>query len=226
MHWKLPVLLATLCCAPAESVELAVVVSDHAGVPPQLVTAAKHHYEAVLGRAGIDVRWEQAEVGTLRVRVDGAALVIHIISGEQAKCMRRTSRCLGLALKSPLGQSVGLAVVFYDSVAKQRDASLALMLGHVMAHETGHLLLGGRHSVDGVMKGEWTRKNFDQFGQGRGGFTPEEASTMRRDLTAKQLQLSQSDLILLPSLCPDRQLETADSRARPRSVTAVSFHTQ
>jgi hypothetical protein len=201
----LPVLVV-LCCAHAESVELPVAVSDHAGVPPQVMATAKHHYEAVLGRAGIEVRWEQVEAGTRSIRVDGAALVMHIISGEQAKCMRRSSRCLGLALKSPVGRSVGLAIVFYDGVTQQRDASLPLVLGHVMAHETGHLLLGRRHSVDGLMKAEWSSTIRDRVGQGRGGFTPDEARNMRRNLTTEQLQTPHSELLLRPSFCPDTVL--------------------
>jgi hypothetical protein len=60
------------------------------------------------------------------------------------------------------------AGVFHDRV-RQPGASIdeAELLGSVVAHELGHLLLGtGQHSAAGIMKGEWRYKQSILVAQG------------------------------------------------------------
>jgi hypothetical protein len=61
-----------------------------------------------------------------------------------------------------------------------------VILGHVLAHETGHLLLGAdSHSVSGIMHVPWRVKDLEIMAEGRMLFTPGEARRMRMNVQAR-----------------------------------------
>ncbi len=64
-------------------------------------------------------------------------------------------------------------------------ASTSQLLGHVMAHELGHLLLPyGAHVVAGVMRPEWDRAQVKNAAKGLLTFTPDQAALIRERLQA------------------------------------------
>jgi len=70
--------------------------------------------------------------------------------------------------------------------AKGSKTLNAVILGHVMLHELGHLLLGvGSHGATGLMHVPWHRKELEQADQGALLFTPWEAETLRRNAAAR-----------------------------------------
>lgn len=59
----------------------------------------------------------------------------------------------------------------------------AVILGHLMAHEIGHLLLGSEsHSSKGIMRARWQREDLEAAVQGKLGFTPEQREKMREKI--------------------------------------------
>lgn len=56
-------------------------------------------------------------------------------------------------------------VVFYDRVtAAVGKRTVAVLLGHVLAHEITHILQGvARHSQEGVMKAHWTQDDYAEM---------------------------------------------------------------
>jgi hypothetical protein len=69
-----------------------------------------------------------------------------------------------------------------SSGASLSDAEI---LGHVIAHEVGHLLLGtNSHSAVGVMRARWDREELEQASRGSLRFTPAQAAMMRGRLNA------------------------------------------
>jgi hypothetical protein len=91
------------------------------------------------------------------------------------------------------GQVFGFAVipvqasVYYDYVLRQGksdDAEFAIpiLLGCVIAHEVGHLLLGSdSHSDAGVMQPRWERKQIRQAMMGNLLFTRQQANLIRAE---------------------------------------------
>lgn len=77
--------------------------------------------------------------------------------------------------------------VFYplaENLSRQCDAGLGRILGHVMAHEIGHLLLGtNSHSTVGIMRPQWQKEELRQIGMGTLLFTPEQARKMNARLS-------------------------------------------
>lgn len=67
------------------------------------------------------------------------------------------------------------------AIAGDDEAFGARMLGHLIAHEVGHLLLGqGSHSKKGIMLGDWLQTDLEKAAQGRLLFTDRQAKKMRR----------------------------------------------
>jgi len=59
-----------------------------------------------------------------------------------------------------------------------------VLLGFVLAHELGHLLLGPGHTPDGLMQAVWGRKQIDALRQRRFGFSPQCAERIRLAIDA------------------------------------------
>jgi hypothetical protein len=52
-----------------------------------------------------------------------------------------------------------------EDVADGQNLDAAVLLGYVIAHELGHLLIGPGHSADGVMRARWGRNEFQALRQ-------------------------------------------------------------
>jgi hypothetical protein len=81
--------------------------------------------------------------------------------------------------------------VFFDPIqqlrALNKGPSLAAILGDVIAHELGHLLLGSNtHSREGIMQPHWQAEQLGRIAKGQMHFTPEQASKMRTKLVVRQ----------------------------------------
>jgi hypothetical protein len=81
-----------------------------------------------------------------------------------------------------------LTTVYYESAlgfAKydQAEFEAPIVLGCAIAHEIGHLLLGpNRHSVSGIMRARWDRRDIREELQGAMLFTPQQARLMQAEM--------------------------------------------
>jgi hypothetical protein len=58
--------------------------------------------------------------------------------------------------------------------------AFGVVLGHVIAHELGHVLLGsGEHASEGIMRANWGKADFDRAARGHLGFTALQAAAIR-----------------------------------------------
>jgi len=71
------------------------------------------------------------------------------------------------------------SILRIETLAADGDASLPDILGHAMAHEIGHLLLGPSHSPAGIMRAEWTRKDLESAARNELSFTPQQMELLR-----------------------------------------------
>jgi hypothetical protein len=79
--------------------------------------------------------------------------------------------------------------VFYDRVTELQIAwnfGLSEILGSVMAHELGHLLLGSAsHAAMGIMRARWQAEELHRAARGNLLFTTEQSDQMRAKLKAR-----------------------------------------
>jgi hypothetical protein len=158
--------------AAADSLILRVYMQDSVNLDLRTLAEAQWVTSRIFGAAGIRVQWKvgdphQNETAAIRIQLDTKAEPgLHTDTAGYAQPFAR-----GTAIH-----------VFCDRVLHTGPERLApILLGHVMAHELGHVLEGvDRHSQTGVMKAHWTRDDYDDMLHHPLAFTPEDVKTIRQ----------------------------------------------
>jgi hypothetical protein len=106
---------------------------------------------------------------------------------------RSTSEVFGVAFLSADGAGC-YSDVFFDQAMELHaswNVALADILGNVMAHELGHLLLGSNsHSGIGIMRAHWQGEELRRLARGSLWFTNEQADGMRGRLIGNRRERS------------------------------------
>jgi hypothetical protein len=128
--------------------------------------------DAPLGAEAAEQHWF-----TLRLRGDGPVATAD--SG-----MLDT---LGEAFFADENQPGYVADVYYkgaQALAYREQMEPGVLLGCVMAHEIGHLLLGPGHAPDGIMRAAWEARDLDAIRKGWLKFNGAESARIRQVLRA------------------------------------------
>lgn len=126
-------------------------------------TAAQEEARAILAQAGVRVVWRDC-------RLTGADAACGEPPSAEELIVRAANSAghdeaaeqwqLGYSLIDMVTRRGRLATVYHDrvrSLAGQGGVTPGRLLGRVIAHEIGHLMLGSReHSRDGLMRAVWT----------------------------------------------------------------------
>jgi Rod binding domain-containing protein len=146
--------------------------------------------DEIFDRAGMEVTWLNcstsqgipAEDGCNRFEGSG-----HLALRIMLHSFRSHNEVFGGAFLSSEGAGC-YSDVYYDRAMKlHTDWSVGLsdILGNVMAHELGHLLLGSNsHSSAGIMRAHWRGEDLRSLSWGNLWFTNEQADHMREKLLA------------------------------------------
>ena len=133
------------------------------GVGESQMTIARETFRAILEPAGIAADWRNC--GAVAARAPSSPscdhslelreVVVRLVASGQSS----PSRVLGFSSVG-IQQGVGsLATVLVDRVevmADRTQSEAGKLLGRVVAHEVGHLLLGtAAHSATGLMRAHW-----------------------------------------------------------------------
>jgi hypothetical protein len=190
--WKLQI--ARLCgfwmavgvaLAAEEEFGLRVRLYDYAGVSSQTLEKAKSKATAILDAAGVRVEWAECRLRQDDPRKDSSCdlpvrpsdLQIRILDRPMAKRVHATQDCLGYAVVSDGLNSIA-AVFFHRAIDLEKGNLItrSAILGAVLAHEIGHLLLSqGGHSETGIMRGSWRDDDLKMIAKGRLCFTDEQS---------------------------------------------------
>jgi len=167
---------------------ITVFVHDHAHVNQTALQRAETEASRILGTGEVEVRWVNcarsldAPEGCRKVP-DSACLIL-LLLGAGATRYGTEASALGFALP-PEGDWFGsYAGVLYDRVERLTSLTLTtpVVLGHAIAHELGHLLLGvGRHAPTGIMKAAWHRKELEMAKRGTLVFRDQERREIREN---------------------------------------------
>jgi hypothetical protein len=183
-------LVMVIASAATSAANLTVRYYNQAGVPAKLLESAVESASIAMRTAGIQVRWLNCHA-TPEVCQDAGdrALELNLTTAPAAEARRpgvNAGFSMGYSLLPENGAGGVYAKVLWNRViayAKTVDVPVATVLGHVMAHELGHLLLNtAQHSRHGIMKGVWTGSDRALLTGGRLVFHGREAAAMRRRL--------------------------------------------
>ena len=158
---------------------LRVRVDNQAAVPGAVLRFAEARAGQVFREAGVVVEWVGEDEAIRRhVRADFTVLVM----AEAPAKLKAAAEHLGLDVMGQGAPVAARAYIYYDRIAAavtspHRD--VVTVLGDVMAHELGHLLLPPGHSSIGIM-----RPQIDMMSRTLATFTKDEAAEIRRRLAS------------------------------------------
>src|SRR5437016_7931888 len=163
--------------AAEPGLKITVLVYNYAGVPAGVETQAEQEAERIYRHGRISIEWldcplspeQVAQYPACQVAPGPTRLAVRILSKSMAECLRQEQDSFGFALYPEDGSFAMVANVFShdaEALARRRGLSQAVILGHLMAHELGHLLLGVRsHSASGIMHVPWQKKELEIIAQ-------------------------------------------------------------
>jgi hypothetical protein len=154
----------------ADHLQVTVLVYNYADVEPAALLAAEKKTANIYKEAGVDIIWmncfSPAEMVADQCEPVGNPPQIFVRIEHQTQTL--TADKYGAAYLGTDGWGE-YCDVFYDrtlEVWRAEPASKAAILGIVMAHELGHLLLGfNAHSAAGIMQAQWHFKDFAFLGE-------------------------------------------------------------
>jgi hypothetical protein len=167
-------------CAQSASPAVLVLLQNDAGVPPSIAAKAQAEVVRLYGLIGVQITWvtEVPEPGR-RLRI------VSLVAWEPSD---RPDSVMGVTNTGPGGRGI-LAYVFWRRVerASQRfTAALHTLLGVVIAHELGHMLLPNQsHAKRGLMEDPWNSGHFRAASAGLLHFADESGDLIRRGLIAE-----------------------------------------
>lgn len=156
----------------AEPVEPAILdlhMRSEVRLPAYVLKKSQDEVARIFADAGLAVRWTETSP---RVTVK---IVAQVLGYD-----RKASGVMGVAQRTPNGY---VAQIFFRQVqefAYTYEVDLGTMLGHVIAHEIGHLLMpANAHSPTGVMQPYWDRALVRDASRGTLTFTEAQAARIR-----------------------------------------------
>jgi hypothetical protein len=184
--------------ATATTPQINVFVYNDAGISRAELTRAKEIAGRIFQEARVTIRWaETSDVvaegkggcycpdweTTLSVRIVAHSRDLH-------------DEAFGMAFVGSDGLGTQ-ADVFYTGIKQlelESVASGAQVLGNVIAHELGHLLLGlNSHSTYGIMQARWQGIQLRQISMGGLGFDHRQSELMRERLLGPYARLREAE---------------------------------
>jgi hypothetical protein len=163
-------------------------LGNYAGVPGGTLTDAVRVAQTVLAAAGVQTHWQDCTAvdGHLPCedgRRSQALLAIELFGRRQSHALAPSPDALGVALLPHREGERSFAIVFVEEARVQAfraGVPLQVVLGHVLAHEAGHLLLGtAQHAAGGLMQARWSPSDLVRATHGQLRFSEEESSRLR-----------------------------------------------
>lgn len=149
-----------------QRMQITIGIYDYAHSKPGIVQEAERIAAAILSKAGVDAVWLECPTDEASPRTPACAslepthITLRLLPEPMSRHLRLShGDALGFAA---LGVQLSCdAWVFYDRVddfALKQQLTLERLLGAVIAHELGHLLLGeNAHARTGLMHAYWPR---------------------------------------------------------------------
>jgi hypothetical protein len=175
---------------PARQLSVTIQIHDYANVEDRLLSQATSVVSGIYERVGVRTEWigvvrqgrRRASADGERSRLPIGQLTLIILTPKMAARTKVADGVLGFAAVAPEGMG-RIAYVIHDRVRRTaREAAMeeSTLLGFVMAHEMGHLLLPHESPAgSGLMRGLWDVRDFRNVDVSKLGFSERQAAEIR-----------------------------------------------
>ena len=182
------------------SARITVLVYDYAEVTAETQQDAEKVAAEILATAGVETAWpdcsgaETPAPPECKRASNPTKLVLRILPGSKtarAGYRFRSSICGFTVQHEGVGEGY-LVTLFYDCIEKTAEntgVAQSLIMGHMVAHEIGHLLLATQgHFRRGIMRAKWGPKDWQRASREFVLFPPKQAKQLRAGVRARSDQ--------------------------------------
>ncbi|MBZ5593739.1 MAG: hypothetical protein LAP39_15985 [Acidobacteriia bacterium] len=184
---------------PQTELKIEVDIYNYSAVPAETLARAEQETARIFERTGVATMWldcprtsEEGSRNRACVLPDAPTrLTLRLLSNSMADSFGAGGDIFGSALL-PAREGFGVvANVYADRTrALAGGREFEVILGRVIAHELGHLLLGrNAHSAAGIMRAHWRAKDLI-LTQATMSFLPGEAKRIRAQVTERTMRAS------------------------------------
>jgi hypothetical protein len=175
---------------PGAVIQLRVSVFNSSPISSSTIERAEGEAGHVLRDAGIEAIWlncpQEISQEASRGRCSEASFPSHLHLRVLRVSHGLKVSTVGISFSAEDGRGC-YADLFYEPIQQleaETHVSKPVILGHAMAHELGHLLLGtNSHSPSGLMRAHWTREDLSNASVGNLRFSKEQGLKIRSRLT-------------------------------------------
>jgi hypothetical protein len=175
--------------------EIDVHIYNYSAVSKETMIRARYEVERIFQFTGVKMVWLECPV----TRQDAATnrtctlpsahpkLELHVLTNSMADALETGNDTFGSALLPANGSCGVVAYLYADRVrGLAQRGEFDVILGRVIAHELGHLLLGNNsHSTAGIMKARWTIRDLERTREASMSFLPVEAKEIHAGVLAR-----------------------------------------
>lgn len=181
---------------------LAVAVDNAASVPADVLREAEKEASRIYAGAGIRLGWTECapKEGQGECVGDRGSSDVELLltSGIPPLAVQLSGETYGAAVHSDDAHPA-MAIILWDRVVatdiRRFFLSRGALLGQLIAHELGHLLLGpGAHSSSGIMTAHWIGQTLKDAGKGSLAFSQQQCERMRAHLMAAKAEIEAAAL--------------------------------
>lgn len=147
---------AQIAGAATKNNGLAIGVYDYAHIPQAVLAGAEREATNTFARFGLHLAWAQClehhSFTPCGQRLGPKFIQLNLLDRSMASKIALNERRLGCALGTNIA-------VFYQPIEfaiGDRDPERSQILGHLIVHELGHVLLGSKHTDRGIMRATWS----------------------------------------------------------------------
>jgi hypothetical protein len=169
-------------------------VYNYARISNDVLAEAKNSVTAIFLQVHVETQWLACRLSMADTGGDASCqqpfgptdLVLRILPRLKGDFWHSSA---GFSVCSQDSEPGFIANLSYERIlaaALPSQVPIGQVLGHVAAHEIGHLLLGtGSHSPTGIMRADWRRQDVQRASQGLLSFSAQQAELIQSALKSR-----------------------------------------
>ena len=162
--------------APSSGSNLTLRVYNYAGLSPSSLDLSEKVATAIFQNVGIEPIWVDCPTSKLNAvayqscdsPMGPADFVVRILPRRMADKVRHSQDSLGFAQICPASEPACELNLFYHRIDElaAKGYRADRILGHAIAHEVAHILVGPAHAEDGIMRASWSPSDLNRISLG------------------------------------------------------------
>jgi len=177
--------------------QITIRIHNYAQVESSVLFKAEQTTDDILREAGVAAVWVACSAGSIPAKEPSCEtpmgptnVILNLLPQSMSRLFHLRGDAFGVALEDAEGGLGSDAWIFCDLVkdaAAQRQLTQSVLLGTVIAHELGHLLLSSNsHSAFGLMRANWSRKELSAVEQRAMYFSSAESKRIQQAMMSRR----------------------------------------